>query len=177
MNIIRGELITLMPLKPEEYDYFFKWFKDKEAIRYSLGRWQKKHSRLQIKQWLEETIKDPSVVNFGIVEILTNTLIGYAGISGISKTSNSGEYFIFIGDKECWGRGYGTEVTKLVVDYGFKKLKLHRISLTVSEPNIGGLKAYTRAGFKEEGVLRDAAFRDGEYHNKIVMSILSRDWI
>ena len=168
--------INLAELKETDFEVFYRWFSDKEAIRYSLSKWQKKHSKKKIKHWLENTIKDKNTVNFGIIELSTKKLIGYAGISGISKLSNSGEYFIFIGDKNSWRKGYGTEVTRLVVNYGFRKLHLHRISLTVSEPNIGGVKAYTKAGFKKEGILRDAAFRDGEYHNKIVMSILDSEW-
>lgn len=176
MTSLHGNLIHLTNLGISDYKCFHKWFSDKKAVHYSLSRWQKKHTPEQIKQWLIESLNDKTVANFGIVENSTNKLIGYAGISGINKSSNSGEYFIFIGDKNTWGKGYGTEVTKLVVNFGFKKLKLHRIFLTVSEPNIGGVKAYTNAGFKKEGILRDAAFRNGEYHNKIVMSVLSSEW-
>ncbi|UOQ83183.1 GNAT family N-acetyltransferase [Hymenobacter sp. 5414T-23] len=78
-------------------------------------------------------------------------LIGYAGISGISRLNHSGEYFIFIGEKAHWGRGVGTEVTKQVLTLGFTELHLNRIMLTVSEPNVGGVKAYAKAGFKLEG--------------------------
>ena len=174
--IIKGDLIHLKNLKTEDYICFHNWFLDKEAVKYSLSKWQKRHSQEKIKQWLSETLNDKSVVNFGIVEASANKLIGYSGISGISKLNKTGEYFIFIGDKNSWGKGYGTEATKLVINYGFKKLKLHRISLTVSEPNIAGVKAYIKVGFKKEGILRDAAFRDGNYHNKIVMSILDPEW-
>ena len=171
-----ASLIHLNKLKETDFEIFYRWFLDKETIKYSLSKWQKKHSKKQVKQWLENIIKDKGSVNFGIIEISTKKLIGYAGICGISKINNSGEYFIFIGDKNSWGKGYGTEVTKLVVNYGFYKLHLHRIFLTVSEPNIGGVKAYAKAGFKKEGILGDAAFRDGKYHNKIMMSILDSEW-
>jgi RimJ/RimL family protein N-acetyltransferase len=172
MPMTKGNLTYLTQLKQSDFEVVYRWFSDKEVIKYSLSKWQKKHSKKQIKHWLENIIKDKSAVNFGIIEVSTKKLIGYAGISGISKLNNSGEYFIFIGDKNSWGKGYGTEVTRLVVNYGFRNLHLHRIFLTVSEPNIGGVKAYTKAGFKKEGILRDAAFRDGKYDNKIMMSIL-----
>jgi RimJ/RimL family protein N-acetyltransferase len=67
-------------------------------------------------------------------------------------------------------------VTKLIVEYGFASLNLHRIALTVSDVNRGGVKAYQRAGFTTEGVLRQACYRDGQYHDKIVMSILRAEW-
>jgi RimJ/RimL family protein N-acetyltransferase len=103
-------------------------------------------------------------------------LIGYAGLSNISVTNQSGEYFIFIGEKAAWGKGVGTAVTKQIVHLGFTSHHLNRIMLTVSELNTGGLKAYTKAGFVVEGRLRQAACRQGVFHDKIVMSVLKSEW-
>ena len=64
----------------------------------------------------------------------------------------------------------------MIVHYGFASLNLHRIMLTVSSLNRGGVKAYTKAGFQQEGVLRQACYRDGSYHDKIVMAILRPEW-
>ncbi len=75
-----------------------------------------------------------------------------------------------------WGKGIGTEVTEQILKIGFSENKLNRIMLTVSEPNIGGIKAYERAGFKIEGRLRQASFRDNEFHDKLIMSILKLEW-
>ena len=112
----------------------------------------------------------------GIILESTNKLIGYAGICNISDTNKSGEYYIFIGDKNTWGKGIGTVVTEKILKIGFVDSKLNRIMLTVSEPNIGGLKAYEKAGFKIEGRLREASFRDNKFHDKLTMSILKSEW-
>ncbi|HEX8349535.1 MAG TPA: GNAT family protein [Hymenobacter sp.] len=103
-------------------------------------------------------------------------MIGYAGLSGISATNHSGEYFIFIGEKALWGQRVGTAVTKQILRLGFTSHQLNRIMLTVSELNTGGLKAYNKAGFIVEGRLRQAACRQGVYHDKIVMSVLKAQW-
>lgn len=103
-------------------------------------------------------------------------MIGYAGLSGISVTNQSGEYFLFIGEKALWGKGVGTAVTKQIVHLGFTSHQLNRIMLTVSELNMGGLKAYLKAGFVVEGRLRQAACRQGLFHDKIVMSVLKAEW-
>ncbi len=112
----------------------------------------------------------------GIVESENETFIGFAGIANISAINRSGEYFIVIGEKLHWGKGYGTEATKTVVDYGFNSLNLHRIMLTVSAPNLVGVKACLKAGFQQEGVLREDSYRDGAYHDAIAMSILRSEW-
>ncbi|MBB1139359.1 GNAT family N-acetyltransferase [Myroides sp. WP-1] len=169
-------MIELKPLSKEDVIPFFTWLNDDEVIKYSMGLFQRLNSSEQIKNWFDSLFEEQQTYNIGIFLENTNQLIGYAGISGISTLNKSGEYFIFIGDKTQWGKGVGTIVTQKVIAYGFETLKLNRIMLTVSQPNIGGVKAYERAGFKVEGVLRDACYRDHAFHDKIVMSILQAEY-
>jgi RimJ/RimL family protein N-acetyltransferase len=173
---LTGEKTLLRSLELDDLDLFYSWLADREATRYSLGTWLFPWSKHETKTWLQQTIQDKAVLSLGILEKTTGQLIGYAGITSISHINHSGEYYIFIGAKNSWGKGYGTEATQLIVNYGFTSLNLHRISLTVSSVNSGGVKAYTKAGFQQEGRLRQASYRDGTYHDKIVMSILRSEW-
>jgi RimJ/RimL family protein N-acetyltransferase len=175
-EFLTGKTIYLRSLELGDRDRLWAWFADREAVRYSLGLWQFPFSQIETKEWLDRTIHDKKTLTLGIVERSGGNLIGFAGIVGMRAVSRSGEYFIFIGDKTYWSKGYGTEATKLVVDYGFFALNLHRIALTVSDMNVGGVTAYQRAGFVTEGRLRDASYRDGRFHDKIVMSILRPEW-
>ncbi|MGG5508139.1 MULTISPECIES: GNAT family N-acetyltransferase [unclassified Myroides] len=170
-------MIELKPLSKEDVVPFFSWLNDEEVIQYSMSLFQRLNSSEQIKKWFDSLFEEQQTYNIGIYLANTNQLIGYAGISGISALNKSGEYFIFIGDKTQWGKGVGTMVTQKVVAYGFETLKLNRIMLTVSQPNIGGVKAYERAGFKVEGVLREACYRDQAFHDKIVMSMLKSEYV
>ena len=173
---LTGQGISLRSLELSDLDTLWHWFADREVIRYSLSVWLFPYARHETQTWLERTITDKHTLTLGIVERTSAALIGFAGIASISLINRSGEYFILIGNKECWSKGYGTEVTNLVVEYGFATLNLHRIALTVSDVNTAGVKAYERAGFTREGVLRQACYRDGQYHDKIVMSILRPEW-
>ncbi|GCE08956.1 GNAT family N-acetyltransferase [Dictyobacter aurantiacus] len=173
---LAGEHILLRPLEMDDLEAFAGWFMDREATRYSMGVWLFPWSRYETEQWLKRTLLDKETLSLGVVEKEGGSLIGYAGIASISLVNRSGEYYIFLGAKESWGKGYGTEVTRLIVDYGFASLNLHRIMLTVSESNIAGVRAYTRVGFQQEGVLRDACYRDGAYHDKLVMAIFRPSW-
>ncbi|MBI9056184.1 MAG: GNAT family N-acetyltransferase [Labilibaculum sp.] len=167
-------MITLRPLTIENLPSFYNWIRDEEAIFYSLSIFQKMKTDQQIEDWFINTINNKKNSNHGI--FVDDVFVGYAGICGISTTNKSGEYFIFIGDKDYWGKGVGTEVTKQIVKIGFEELNLNRIMLTVSVPNKGGVKAYERAGFVLEGRFREAAFRNGQYHDKLVMSILKSEY-
>ena len=169
--------IELRNLQPSDKEYFFSWINDKDVIKYSLAKFQKMNSNDEISGWFDLLLADKSSYNKAIVDSTNKKLIGYAGISKISETNLSGEYFIFIGDKSYYGNGIGTFTTKEIVKRGFQELGLNRIMLTVSDKNIGAVKAYENANFKTEGIMRQSCYRDGNFHNKIIMSILKDEWI
>ncbi len=169
-------MVKLAPLQAEHVANFYNWLQDPEVIQYSLTAFQVMKTPQQIDQWFAATLQQQNSLNLGIYLEETNALIGYAGLSGISTTNYSGEYFIFIGEKALWGKGVGTAVTKQILDIGFTSHQLNRIMLTVSESNTGGLKAYAKAGFVVEGRLRQACYRLGLFHDKIVMSVLKTEW-
>jgi RimJ/RimL family protein N-acetyltransferase len=77
------------------------------------------------------------------------------------------EFSIFIGEHDCWGKGYGTETTILMLDYGFTLLGLHNITLRVDSYNERAIRAYRRAGFKEFGRRREV-WRRGERRFDVV---------
>ncbi len=153
--------------------YFYNWINDKKVIKYSLSLFQKINKNDEIDKWFRSVINDKKSHCKAI--IYKNNLIGYAGIASLNKVNNCGEYFILIGDKKAWGKGIGTYVTKYIIKIAFQQLLLNRLSLTVSDENIYALRAYKKAGFIEEGRMRQACFRDDQYHDKIMMSIIKDD--
>lgn len=162
-------------LKPEDINYFYNWIDDEETIRYSLTKFHQINSKAEINDWYNNTIQNPRCFSLGII---TNDgeLIGHIGISGINKVDNNGEYFILIGNKKYWNKGIASEATKDIVELGFKYLNLNRITLTASSSNVGALKAYKKAGFKEEGCMRNAFFRNNKSSDKIIMGLLKYEF-
>lgn len=166
-------MIEFRPLKVTDAPTLRKWFSDYEVVKYSLTRFLAPMSLAEVEERIKVEYKTTKTdYTVGIVDTSTKRLIGYAGLTGISAQNKSAEYFIMIGERSYWSKGIGTQVTKQIVEYGFNKLQLHRIQLTVSDVNPAGVKAYKNAGFVEEGVMRDASFRDGKFHNKIMMAII-----
>ena len=100
-------MITLAPLQPEEGACFYPWIGDPDVIEYSLSAFQGMKTPAQIDHWFAATLRDETSLNLGIYLHETNALIGYAGLSNLSATNQSGEYFVFIGEKAEWGKGVG----------------------------------------------------------------------
>lgn len=102
--------------------------------------------------------------------------LGTTGLYSHRDIYRSWEFRILIGHPDYLGKGIGTEVTRMVVDWGFKRLNAHRIWLGVNAENLGAIKCYEKVGFKREGVLRDEIWCQGKYVDAIRMSILENEW-
>ena len=102
--------------------------------------------------------------------------IGICGLHNLRDIYHSAELRILIFDKDAVGKGIGTEAVKLLVDYGFNRLNLHRIWLGVNADNERAVKCYLKAGFKEEGRLREDIFYHGKWADAIRMGILRSEW-
>ncbi len=94
----------------------------------------------------------------------------------INHFHRTAEFGIMIGEKECWGKGYGTEATRLVLDYGFSSLGLHNIMLRAFSFNERALRAYRRAGFREFGRRREAIRLGGQAYDDVQMDCLATEF-
>ena len=124
-----------------------------------------------LEGYYDHDTKDGSQVHFRIYDRATLKPIGGTNLTEI--TGSTATFAIGIGEKEFWGRGYGTEATRLVLEYGFKALGLHNIWLTVYSFNQRGIAAYRRAGFKEIGRRREVVNRFGKLFDLIYMDCLA----
>jgi ribosomal-protein-alanine N-acetyltransferase len=125
----------------------------------------------------EPLLKSKNDVVMAVIDRQADTHIGNVGLYSINWISRSAEYRIVIGEKRYWGKGYGTEATKLTIAYGFEKLNLNKIWLGVNQQNLGAVKTYTNSGFVYEGLLRQEIYRNGWYYNAIRMSILREEYL
>jgi len=86
------------------------------------------------------------------------------------------ELGITIGDKECWGRGYGREAVKLLLDYVFRVRNLRRVWLEVNAANERAIRAYIACGFVEEGRMREYVWLAGRYVDYVIVGVLREEW-
>ncbi len=128
------------------------------------------------EDWFEAARSDKDSVLFGIYERESGLPVGNAGLSGVRSHHRSAEFGIGIGEPWARGKGYGTEATKLVLDYGFTALGLHHIWLRCVAFNQAGIRAYEKAGFRESGRWREGWQLGGQQHDVILMDILAREF-
>jgi RimJ/RimL family protein N-acetyltransferase len=102
--------------------------------------------------------------------------IGTARLRGLDDPHRRGRFAIGIFDPAWWGRGTGTEATRLVVRHAFDTLRLHRVELRVLTDNHRAIAVYEKCGFVREGVERDNVFAGGEWRRDLFMSILEDEY-
>jgi RimJ/RimL family protein N-acetyltransferase len=172
---IAGERIYLRPLEPAQDNHLYStWMNDEEIRRY-FSIYPTSDARG--KERLEQLYKDGKHIIFGVALNSDNRLVGLVGLKDINYINQSAEFYVIIGDHALWGKGYGTEATKLMIRYGFMELNLNRIQTQDMEENIAGWRADEKAGFKWEGTLREAILRSGKYNDVRVYSLLRSEYL
>ena len=131
----------------------------------------------QMKDWLEKEQKN-SQRNFlfGIRLIESNNLIGIIELDGVRWTHRAGHLGIAIGKPEHRNKGWGAEATRLLLDFAFDELSLHRVELTVFSYNEPAIHLYEKLGFTKDGAHREHLQRGGQRYDMLVYSMLDREW-
>ena len=129
-----------------------------------------------VRRFFEARVAGPGSLALAIHLRDSNRLIGTCAFSQLDGDNGSALYHITIGERDCWGRGYGTEATVLMLEHAFGTLGLHRVALAVFAFNERAIRAYRKVGFVVEGRSREAIWRDGRFHDEIQMSVLEHEW-
>jgi RimJ/RimL family protein N-acetyltransferase len=172
--ILKGKKVVLRSVKLDDAPRFVKWFNDPEVYQFIMTRGIKLKDE---KKWIKQKIKT-EVKNdlFLCIDTKDGVHIGSIGLHKINSLYKHASLGISIGDKEYWDKGLGTEAAWLIINYGFKKLKLHRVDLDVYSTNPRAIKVYKNLGFKKEGIKRDHRLWKGKYYDSYMMSTLDREW-
>lgn len=131
------------------------------------------------EQWIRNTwegLKKGGAYFFAIALRESNQLIGSCGLFGISRINRKAELMIVIYNKNCWGKGYGTEAIRLLLKYGFKQLNLNRIYLFTHDRNTRAQHIYEKIGFKPGGRRRQASYFEGAYHDLLLYDLLATEF-
>lgn len=171
--MLKGESVTLRALEPADAEALYTWHLDHEfsvldGVIYPTSR----------ASWDEFVAKRVTPSFDGVVlgiEIEPVELIGYVSLKRTKAEERSADFGIAI-RKENWSQAYGRDVTITILRFAFNEMNLHRVTLTVLDYNERAQRLYKACGFREEGRLREAKYRDGRYCDEIVMGILKREF-
>ncbi len=168
--------VYLRALEPDDYKTSIQWRRD-DQIWSQLGGCKYFVSEVHEKRWVEEAIFDPNNIRLAICLKENNKHIGNIYIVDINHNARRGNSQIIIGDRESWGKGYASEAYRLLLDYAFKEKGFHRIAAHVLESNKASIALHLKCGFTQEGVFRKSIFKNGEWKDQIIFSILEEEYL
>ncbi len=129
----------------------------------------------RLREWYTTRNQQTDRLDLMIVDKSTGRCVGEVVLNEWDELNESCNFRILIGP-DGQDRGLGTEATRLIVDYAFAHLPLHRIGLEVYSFNPRAHRVYEKVGFVAEGTRRDALLYDGERIDAIMMSLLKPEW-
>ncbi|MFB4168220.1 GNAT family N-acetyltransferase [Virgibacillus sp. JSM 102003] len=173
--LFSGERVRLRKMSSEDASTYHRWRNDIEIMHFA-------DSSLDVFTYAdtEKFVKNITESNnsriYMIEELEANNPIGITSLINIDYGNRNAECNISIGDKSYWGKGFGQESFRLLLDFAFNELNLHKVYLRVFSFNKGAIKLYQKLGFYEEGELIEQFYRDGSWHNVIFMGLLKRNY-
>jgi RimJ/RimL family protein N-acetyltransferase len=174
-DAVTGDRVVLRRHVPDNIRAFQRWYSDPDVVR--LTRYQDGPMRRdEIDRFFAARALGPASLSMAIHVVDSNRLIGTCALSQLDADNGSALFHITIGEKDTWGRGYGTEATRLMLDHAFTELGLHRVALTVFAFNERAVRSYRSVGFVVEGRAREAIWREGRWWDEISMSLLDSEW-
>jgi RimJ/RimL family protein N-acetyltransferase len=178
MSMIYGERVRLRATERDDVKNFYGWVNDPDVTRH-LAMYLPM-STVDEENWFDAMTRRDQSEKSLVIEVRDGSnwkMIGNCGVFGIDPVSRFGELGIMLGEKDEWNKGYGTEAMHLLVRHCFDTLNLNRVYLHVYAENLRAKRSYEKAGFVEEGRLREAVYKHGKYDDVIIMSILRSEWI
>jgi RimJ/RimL family protein N-acetyltransferase len=171
---LAGAKVYLAPHNPDDAERYAEWVNDLEVginmkIMPQIITVEQEHEILH-------KLATGSNPSFAIVDKDIGKPIGATSLFDIDPIHRTAMFGIFIGDRNYWNAGFGTEATNLVLDYGFHVLNLNNIALTVMSFNKRAIRCYEKCGFKLVGARRKACFVAGEYYDELIYDILAEEF-
>ena len=74
------------------------------------------------------------------------------------------------------GKGFATKARLLILKFAFYERDLERIVAYVLELNKASLRMHEKCGYQKEGILRHSVYKNGQFHNQYIMSILRSEF-
>ena len=169
---LRSDDIELRTIEEEDIEWMRENINDPDIRRYTTMRYPINYE--QEKEWFEKRVSgEGGPVHLLITE--DGDRKGVISLMKINKEGGNAEIGLWISSEEQ-GKGYGTRASKVMIEYGFRELRLHRVYARVYEHNTSSKKIWKKLGFKEEGVLREGDFIDGEYEDIFMYGLLRDEW-
>jgi RimJ/RimL family protein N-acetyltransferase len=162
LHVVEGERLRLRDAVPEDAsEAYANWMNDPEVNRYAEFRFTG-HTPESIRRDIEAFISTETNLFLAIIDTEEERHIGNIKLGNIDRHHGIADVGIIIGDKSYWGLGFGTEAIDLLAGYAFTTLGLRKLTAGFYATNTGSIRAFEKAGFVTDGVIKALYICDGK---------------
>jgi RimJ/RimL family protein N-acetyltransferase len=169
--LLGGHQVGLALMRKEDVPTIARWHQDLEFTA-SIGSPGEAHSlEMREEAYQKNSRMRPDSVELAVILLATGRLVGFGGLFDISRAMTA-SLFVGIGERDLWGKGLGTEATRLICEYGFFFRNLYSVKVEVNGYNRRAIRVYERLGFKLIGKVRGAIVLNGNRYDQVLMDLL-----
>ncbi|MFA6808065.1 MAG: GNAT family protein [Eubacteriales bacterium] len=168
-----GKKTFIRPLDYEDIDLLYQWYSDQDFLYYLSGGWPI-NSMLK-KEEIEKKFFEEDNYRYAILD-QNKDMIGTLGFDEVNICSRAAKIYIGIGNKDYFGKSYGTDALAVFIKYLFNQWNFHRITAETWDGNQRAIACYQKLGFQIEGKLRDGYYVHGKYRDVVVLGLLKKDF-
>ncbi len=162
MTLLQSTRLILRAIEPQDLNQtYLGWLNDPEINRFLETRFLPQSIEALQSYWQNHR-DDKSSPWFAIALLEDKKHIGNIKIGPIHWLHRSADISLFIGERNCWGKGYASEAISLIRDWAFQELDLKKLNAGIYSGNIGSRRAFEKCGFELEGTLRDEVYSSGK---------------
>lgn len=171
-----GKLVKLRAYKEEDIEKAVEFINDEEVKKFLDSNIPFPMTKWQEEEWVRSRKANADFTyDFAIEDLETGKYIGGCSINECDVKNRTCTIGIMIGDKEYWSKGYGSDALKVLIKFIFEEVNMNKIKLKVFSFNTRAIACYKKVGFKEEGILKKELYRNGKYHDEILMAIFKSE--
>ena len=171
IRVVEGKQVYLRYMTVEDTDMILRW-RNSPIVRDNFI-YRKEITREDHLNWIKNKIETGQVVQFVVCDKETDKPYGSVYLQNFEWQHKKAELGIFLGEPEAFGRGIGKEAAALLLEYGFKHRKLHKIVSRVLPYNTASIRTHEAVGYKQEAYLRDEVIIEGKFHDVVLLGVLN----
>jgi diamine N-acetyltransferase len=169
-------MITLREIAREDIPTINRWRQD-AAVADGVGAPRRFIGLDADLKWYEDYLaRRATEVRCAVSLAASGQLVGMVSLTRIDYLHRNAEFNAMVGERDARNHGVGTAATRAMVRHGLFDLNLHRIYVSILRDNVGSIRMCEKAGFREEGTIREGAYKNGRYHDLVLMGVLKSEW-
>ncbi len=168
--MIAGEHVILRAFERDDAERCYRWMNDPNIVRTLKSRYPIAFQNEV--EWLERAMHPANGErHFAIERKDDRSHIGNASIHDIDWVSRNAWFGLFIGEPSAWNRGFGSDAIGTLMRFAFEEMNLTKLRINIFDYNEKAKHVLSGHGFVQEGVLRRDFYREGTYHDIVILSV------